>query len=98
VFLSGAKYEDFASVPEKFPKCANFDRCHYEEWINACKGGPPALSNFDNSGPLTEMVLLGNVAIRAGTRLEWDGKRLKAMNAREANQYVSKKYRRGWKV
>src|SRR5256885_15926291 len=63
-FLSGAKYEDFSSVTETLPKKDNFDRCHYEEWIAACKGGPKAHSNFDNSGPLTEMVLLGNVALR----------------------------------
>jgi len=98
MFLSGAKYDDFASIPEKFPKCSNFDRCHYEEWINACKGGQPALSNFDHAGPLTEMVLLGNVAMRAGDKIEWDAKRLRVTNLREANHYVSKKYRKGWKV
>ncbi len=98
LFLSGAKYEDFASIPEKFPKCANFDRCHYEEWINACKGGTPALSNFDYAGPLTEMVLLGNVTMRAGARIDWEAKRLKVTNLPEAGRYVTKKYRRGWKV
>jgi len=98
VFLSGTKYEDFGSIPDKFPKCNNFDRCHYEEWINACKGGPEARSNFNHSGPLTETVLLGNVALRAGEKIEWDAKRLKVTNLREANQYVTKKYRKGWKV
>lgn len=97
-FMSGAKYEDFSKVAETLPKASNFDRCHYEEWINACKGGPKAYSNFDNSGPLTEAVLLGNVAMRAGAPIEWDSRRLKITNLREANQLLSKKYPKGWKV
>ena len=97
-FLSGAKYDDFKSVPETLPKPDNFDRCHYEEWIAACKGGPKALSNFDHSGPLTEMVLLGNVALLAGRKIEWDAKRLKVTNNKAANQFLTKKYRQGWGV
>jgi hypothetical protein len=97
-FLSGAKYEDFTSIPETLPKAPNWDRCHYEEWINACKGGPKALSNFDNSGPLAEMVLLGNVALRAGTQIEWDAKKLKVTNDSSANRLITKHYEKGWKV
>jgi hypothetical protein len=97
-FLSGAKYDDFKSVAETLPKADNFDRCHYEEWIAGCKGGPKPYSNFDNSGPLTEMVLLGNVALRAGKTIEWDAKRLKVTNDKSANQFLTKKYRKGWGV
>jgi predicted dehydrogenase len=97
-FLSGAKYEDFSSVAETLPKKDNFDRCHYEEWIAACKGGPKAYSNFDNSGPLTEMVLLGNVALRAGKTIEWNAKKLKITNDKSANQFLTKEYRKGWGV
>lgn len=97
-FLSGATYDDLKSVPETLPKASNFDRCHYEEWIMACKGGPKAYSNFDYAGPLTEMILLGNVAIRSGKKIEWDAKKLKVTNDKEANRLISKKYRKGWKV
>jgi predicted dehydrogenase len=97
-FLSGATYDDFKNVPETLPKKDNFDRCHYEEWIAACKGGPKAYSNFDNSGPLTEMVLLGNVALRAGKKIEWDTKKLKVTNDKAANQFLTKEYRKGWGV
>jgi hypothetical protein len=97
-FLSGAKYEDFSSVPETLPKKDNFDRCHYEEWIAACKGGPKAYSNFDHSGPLTEMVLLGNVALRAGKKIDWNAKKLKVTNDKSANQFLTKEYRKGWGV
>ncbi|PYI87408.1 MAG: oxidoreductase, partial [Verrucomicrobia bacterium] len=97
-FLSGAKYDDFKSVPETLPKADHFDRCHYEEWIAACKGGPKPNSNFDNSGPLTEMVLLGNVALRAEKKIEWDAKRLKVTNDKSVNQFLTKNYRKGWGV
>lgn len=97
-FLSGAKYEDFSSVTETLPKKDNFDRCHYEEWIAACKGGPAACSNFDNSGPLTEMVLLGNVALLAGKKIEWNAKKLRITNDKAANRFLAKEYRRGWSV
>jgi hypothetical protein len=72
---------------------------HHAEWVQACKGGPPAGANFDYAGPLTEVVLLGNVAIRAGEktrRLEWDGPGMKCTNVDAANQYVGNEYREGW--
>ncbi len=69
---------------------------HYLEWINACKGGPPAMSNFDYASRLTETVLLGNVAIRAGHRIEWDAEAMRVSNCRAANLFVSKQYRDGW--
>ena len=70
----------------------------YKEWIDACKGGKPAGSNFDVSGPFTETVLLGNVAIRARRKIEWDSKNLKITNLPEANQYIRCSYRKGWDV
>ena len=49
----------------------------HQDWIRACKGGPAACSNFDISGPFTEWVLLGNVAIRLGKKLQWDSEHLR---------------------
>ena len=69
---------------------------HYQEWIRACKGGPKPLSNFDYSGPLTETILLGNVAALAGRKLEWDGPNMRATNMPEANRFFRRKYRDGW--
>jgi predicted dehydrogenase len=70
---------------------------HYEEWVQACKGGPPPVANFDYSGPMTETVLLGVLAMRSpGTRLEWDGDNQKVKNVPELNQYVHTQYRDGW--
>jgi hypothetical protein len=76
---------------------------HHKEWIEACKGGKPAGSNFDYAGPLTEMILLGNVAVRMslktqekGLRLAYDGPNMQITNLPEANEYMQRKYREGW--
>jgi len=99
MFKSGARIGDFKNtVPESLPKNPNWDRCHYEEWIAACKGGPKAYSNFDVSGPVTEVVLLGQLALRAAQPLDWNAKRMKVTNVRSANQWVKTKYRKGWGV
>jgi predicted dehydrogenase len=67
---------------------------HYREWIRACKGGPAAGSNLtDHAGPLTEMVLLGNLAIRVGKRLQWDSVTLTSPNRPEADRFVRNPYR-----
>ncbi len=71
---------------------------HHAEWIKACKDGSPTTCNFDYSGALTESVLLGNVAYRAGQRLDWDAKSMKATNCPEADKYIQKQYRQGWEV
>ena len=71
---------------------------HCAEWIEACKGGKPAGANFDYAGPLTEAVLLGNIAIRTGKKLYWDGPNMRCTNVPEANAYVTKEYRKGWSL
>ena len=70
---------------------------HKVDWLNAIRGGPPAGSDFTLfGGPLAEVVLLGNVAIRTGKKLDWDHANLKATNAPEADQYIRREYRKGW--
>jgi predicted dehydrogenase len=70
---------------------------HERDWVRACKGGPPASSNFEYSGPLSEMVLMGNLAVRyPGRRLLWDGEKMAVTNDAEANAYVRRQYRAGW--
>ena len=67
---------------------------HYQEWINAIKGGPKPGSNFDYAGPFSEVVLMGNLALRVGKKVEWDGDNMRCTNIPEANQYVTKTYRK----
>jgi predicted dehydrogenase len=69
---------------------------HHKDWLEACKGGRPAGANFDYAGPLTEIVLLGNIAIRAGMKLDWDGPNMRCTNVPEANEYIRREYRKGW--
>jgi predicted dehydrogenase len=71
---------------------------HDRAWIDACKGGPKASSNFDYSGPLTEIVLLGQIAVRTGEKLHWDAPALKATNCANAEQFIRAEYRKGWEV
>jgi predicted dehydrogenase len=99
-FLSGAKMEDFKDVPQSVPRAPKeFEEGHYAEWVNACKGGKDRpMSNFDYSGPMTEAVLLGNVALRAGGKIEWDAEKLKVTNNDDANRFVRKEYRKGWEL
>ena len=97
-FRSGRTIADFKQIPETLPKCSNWDRCHYEEWINACKGGPRALSDFEVAGPMTEIVLLGNVAVRAGHPIDWDRDAMRVTNDPAANRFVSQKDRSGWTI
>jgi len=91
--LPKAKFEGFKGPDPWIPRSPG----HHEEWIRACKGGPAAMSNFDYACPLTETVLLGNVAIRrAGKKLLWDAANLKVTNDDEANKFVRREYRQGW--
>jgi predicted dehydrogenase len=72
---------------------------HEQDWIRACKGGAPATSNFDYAGPLSEMVLMGNLAVRFPDReLRWDGEAMKVTNDSDADAYVRREYRKGWEL
>ena len=70
----------------------------YVEWLTAIKTGTPALSNFAASGPFSETVLLGNLALRLGKRVEWDAKKLAATNSPEAAPLIRRAYRKGWEL
>ncbi|MCL4179577.1 MAG: hypothetical protein KJ072_17750 [Verrucomicrobia bacterium] len=72
---------------------------HYEDWIQACKGGPPASSNFNYGGPLAEIALLGVLALRLnGRSLEWNGSALKVPNAPETEPFIKPACRHGWSL
>ena len=89
-----SKMKDFKAPQSFLPRGVD----HYQEWVLGCKGGTKPLSNFDYSGPLSESVLLGNVAVRAGKRLLWDGDNMKVTNIPEANALLRREYRQGWTI
>src|SRR5262249_19139304 len=68
----------------------------YRDWIRAAKGGEPSCSNFGVSGPFTEWILLGVIALRVEGKLEWDAAKMRFTNNNEANQYIKPKIRSGW--
>jgi predicted dehydrogenase len=81
----------------KVPKTMKRSPGHYEEWLSACRGGPQPMSNFDYAGPLTEILLLGVLALRSpGQRLQWDSLKMKVTNLPDLNQFVHIEYRKGW--
>jgi predicted dehydrogenase len=71
---------------------------HHTDWVRACKGGPAACSNFEYGARITELVLLGNVALRSGKVVQWDGPNMKSTNSPEANALLKEQYRQGWEI
>jgi predicted dehydrogenase len=98
--LPESRQREYGKPPQKLERSPG----HHQEWINACKGGKPAGSNFpDHAGLLAQVVLLGNVALRpelreklTRARLQWDGENMKFTNVPEANEFLRREYRQGW--
>jgi predicted dehydrogenase len=94
VLLPEKDFRDFVRPKPYIPKSLG----HYAEWIHACKTGAPTTCNFEYAGRLTEANHLGNVAYRAGRKLQWDAAALKCPNAPEADRYLRRSYRKGWNL
>ena len=92
-----SKMADFKKPEKTIPSSTG----HYQEWIDACKGIKPAAGNwcgnFDYAGPFTEMVLLGNLAVKAGQKIEYDAVNMKVTNFPKANDWLQRQYRRGYR-
>ena len=94
LILREANFADYAE-----PKSINSDFTqHHRDWLHAIRTNQPAPSDFAYSGPLTEAALLGNVAFRAGCKIEWDTKNLRARNCPAADEFIHHQYRAGWKL
>ncbi len=95
--LPGDRYAGFVPPSPTLARNGKGDQGMKNEWVTAIRGGPKAFSNFDYASMLTETFLLGNVAIRAGVPLGWDGPRFRLTKGRkEAKQYLRREYRKGW--
>lgn len=86
--------------PEHLPVNGKGDLGMKEEWAQAIRENKPevAYSNFEIAGSLTELILLGNVAIRAQKKLEYDAKTGKVTNDPAANAYIKREYRKGFEL
>jgi len=109
-----------ANIPQTIMRVPGGDEGHYAAWIEACIAGYASdkaknlSSNFDIAGPLTESVLMGNLAIRStniqkktgdniaypgrNIKLLWNGAEMRITNFEEANQFVKRTYRPGWSL
>ncbi len=72
---------------------------HYHLFVDACLGGAMTESHFAQTGPMTEAIVLGTVAIREpGKKLKWNSKKMKVTNERSANRLLKRAYAPGWKL
>ena len=92
ILLPEDKFQEFQRPDPFLPKSLG----HHAEWIHACKTGEPTTCNFEYAGWLTEANHLGNVAYRAGQKLEWDPVNLRATNTSDADPFIRREYRKGW--
>ncbi len=88
-----AKRATFGRLSTKLPSSPG----HYKEFVDACRGGPPAGANLaDHAGLLSEACALGKVALRAGKKISWDGPNFKVTNDAATNPFLHREYRAGW--
>lgn len=95
-YVAGEQHEATKSIPQTIPRSPG----HMQEWFNMMKAGTPAYSNFDIAAYLTEVILLGCVALRLGEgrRIDWDGPAMKSPSVPDAVKYVKRSYRQGWEI
>lgn len=95
ILIVNKEEKNYTLPKQKIPRSPGF----YKEWINAIKGNKEIpTADFNYSGPLTEIVLLGVIAIRTGKKLFWDNNEMEITNVRDANIYLQNKYRKGWEL
>ncbi|HEU4938867.1 MAG TPA: Gfo/Idh/MocA family oxidoreductase [Vicinamibacterales bacterium] len=88
-------HRDYKRPAKTIPRVAG----HHADWLQACKGGTPACSNFDYGARLTEFVLLGALALRAGNKvLKWDAEAMRVTNLPDAQRWIEGTYRKGWEL
>ena len=89
--------DEAAAIPQTY---ARIEESHEMNWALACKGQTTATTPIDYAARLTEVMLLGIVALRTGQgrKIEYDGENMRVTNVEEANQYLTREYRPGWSV
>jgi hypothetical protein len=87
-------FKDYKAPEPTLPR----GKSHWQEWVDACKGQGKALADFEYSGWLTEANHLGNVAFRAGKKLQWNAETMTIANAPDAAKFLKREYRKGWEV
>jgi predicted dehydrogenase len=94
VLLPRKQFEGFQQPAQVVPRAVS----HHQEWVDACRGKGKTLASFQYAAPLTESLLLGNVALRAGKPIQWDSATMHAANCPEAEPFVKPTFRSGWSL
>ncbi len=94
--LPEEQWKDVPEPPRTLPRPEGYS--HHGDWIRAIKTGGRAGSDFGAAARLTEIPHVGNVAYRAGRRIEWDSAALRARNCPEADPFIRREYRKGWSL
>jgi predicted dehydrogenase len=94
--LPQSLHESFGTPKQTLPRIAN--QAHEMNWVDAAKGKTDASSPFEYSAKLTEMMLLGVVALRAGKRIEYDAANMRVTNVPRANDFLRREPRQGWSL
>jgi predicted dehydrogenase len=93
--IPAKKMDEYKRPKQTIPRVKE----HHEGWIEAIRKGGKSVSDFSYGGPLTEVAMLGVIAIKVnGKKLEWDAEKMQFTNSAEANQYVKPDYRAGWEL
>lgn len=91
-----AKMKEYKRPEKTIPRIRD---SHEMDWVNAIKEGRQPSSNFDCSGPLSEMVLMGNLSLfKPNEEIMWDGENMKVTNFPELNKFINPPYRDGWSL
>ncbi len=95
-FVPGDRHEACKAVPQSIPRSPG----HMQEWFRMMREGVPAYSNFDIAAYLTEIILLGCIALRVGEgiKMEWDGPNMRSTNLPQAERFVRRNNRPGWEA
>jgi hypothetical protein len=92
--LPASKWADYRLPPQLLQRGIN----HQQDWIRACKGGAPGVSEFAVTTKYIEWLILGAVALRVPGKLLWDSKNMRFTNNEEANKYLKPYLRKGWEL
>ncbi|TKJ38614.1 MAG: oxidoreductase [Planctomycetes bacterium B3_Pla] len=94
LLLPEKKFRDFQQPAQTMNRCNE----HYREWTQACKTGGTTVCPIDFGCEMTEMALLGALALRTKRVLAWDAKAMRVTNHKEANKFIDPEYRKGWSL
>jgi predicted dehydrogenase len=93
--LPEERFRDFKPPETSQPRAPK--ESHHQEWLRACRGGPPAFCRFDGfAAQLTETMLVANLALRTGRKITWDAEKMEARDCPEAAPLIRREYRSGW--